>query len=288
MRAVLHPPDVNDIQCGRFQLQLSQRTYVMGILNRTPDSFSDGGKFMDEDSAIEHLKQMVHNGADIIDIGGESTRPGSEPVSLDEELKRVIPVIKAVSSNIDVPISIDTQKSQVAEAAIEAGALMVNDITALRGDPEMRYVVAKYNVPVILMHMKGTPRTMQLNPEYKYLIQEIIQYLQDSIDIAKKAGISEDKIIIDPGIGFGKTAMHNLSIIKNLNKFRVFEKPILIGTSRKSFIGNILNSDIDNRLMGTAASVAVSILNGANIIRVHDVKQMAEVARLTNAICHAE
>jgi len=256
----------------------------MGILNRTPDSFSDGGAFFDEDKALSHIEEMVASGADIIDIGGESTRPGSDKISIKEEIDRVVPIIKKASKNIGVPISIDTYKSEVADAALTSGALIVNDISALGADPQMKDVVARHKASVILMHMRGTPKTMQQNPVYSNLINEIITYLEDAVGIAREAGISEDKIIIDPGIGFGKTTEHNLSIIRNLAEFTVLKKPILMGTSRKSFIGNILNTDVKNRLMGTAASVAISILNGANIVRVHDVGKMQDVVRLVDAV----
>jgi len=280
--------NIQDIAYGKGVLRLSQRTHVMGILNRTPDSFSDGGNFLDEAKALRRIEQMVTDGADIIDIGGESTRPGAIEASLAEELERVIPVIRKAAARIAVPISVDTRKSEVADAAIEAGAAIVNDITALRGDPRMRYVIARHDVPVVLMHMKGTPRTMQANPEYTDLIAEIISYLEESIEIGRAAGIPAEKMIIDPGIGFGKTTEHNLSIIKNLKRFKALGKPMLIGTSRKSFIGNVLGLDVGRRLMGTAASVVAGILNGARIVRVHDVKQMAEVARLTDAIARSE
>lgn len=273
-----------DITCKRHTLFLSKRPYVMGILNRTPDSFSDGGNFMDEEKALAHVEQMVKDGADIIDVGGESTRPGSEPVGLREEIRRVVPLIEKISSNIDVPISIDTRKSAVAEAAIDAGASIVNDISALRADRRMRFVIARYSVPVVLMHMKDEPGTMQLNPRYDNLMEEIISYLKESIKIAAEAGISEGKIIIDPGIGFGKTTEHSLSIIKNLYRLRELRRPILIGTSRKSFIGSVLNKNSDERLTGTLATVAVSILNGASIVRVHDVKPAVETVRIVDSV----
>lgn len=260
-------------------------TKVMGILNVTQDSFSDGGLYFDKSSAINRANQMVDEGADIIDIGGESTRPGSEPVSAEEELRRTIPVIEALSKKITVPISIDTYKSEVAKSAIEAGASMVNDISGLRFDPKMPEIIAHYNVPVVIMHIKGTPKDMQQNPVYEALIPEIIEYLRDSISIAKKAGISDDKIIIDPGLGFGKTFEHNLEIICNLREFTLLKKPILIGPSRKAFIGNILGDvPVTERLEGTAAAVAISIMNGANIVRVHDVREMVKVARVADAI----
>jgi dihydropteroate synthase len=266
-----------------YSFDFSRKTYIMGILNVTPDSFSDGGLYFDEAHAIKRAHEMVEEGADIIDVGGQSTRPGSEPVSVEEELRRTIPVIKALSKEIKVPISIDTYRAQVAKEALDAGASIVNDISGLRFDAEMPAVVSKYNVPVIIMHIKGTPRDMQINPTYEALIPEIMDYLREGIRLAEDAGI--DKIIIDPGIGFGKTFDHNLEIIKNLHEFTLLGKPVLIGPSRKAFIGKILG-DVppSERLEGTAAVIAVSILNGANIIRVHDVKEMAKVAKVADAI----
>ncbi len=275
------------IAWDRFSLELDRRTYVMGVLNTTPDSFSDGGKFMLEEDAVSHALDMAHNGADIIDVGGESTQPGSEAVSVDEELNRVLPVIEHIRKEIEIPISIDTSKSRVAEAALKKGASMVNDVTGLKGDSNMAYVIARYDVPVVVMHMKGTPRTMQADPRYDDLIGEIIENLRGSIDIAKRSGVDERKIIVDPGIGFGKSLEHNLKIIKNLYRFKVLGRPVMIGVSRKSFIGQILDCDTSRRLMGTAASVALSISNGANIIRVHDPKEMVEVTRVVDSICRA-
>lgn len=275
------------IKWGKYCLDLSQRTYIMGILNITPDSFSDGGKYQEIDKAVEHGIQMVAEGADIIDIGGESTRPGSIRCSVKEELDRVIPVIRELSTQIDVPISIDTYKSDVAQKALQEGAQMVNDISALRFDPEMALVVAEYNVPLVLMHIQGSPQDMQKNPQYKSLIPEIIAELNHSIKRAQEAGIKREMIIIDPGIGFGKTLQHNLEILSMLKKFKRLNAPILIGTSRKSLIGQVLGLQVEERLEGTAATVAVSILNGANIIRVHDVLAMKRVAQMTDAIIMA-
>jgi len=277
-----------DITCKTGVLFLSKRTHIMGILNRTPDSFSDGGAFLNDDRALWRIEEMIGDGADIIDIGGESTRPGAESVSLQEEIGRVVPLIRKARSNINIPISIDTRKAAVAEEALRAGASIVNDVTALRGDPRMRHVVAKYNSPVVLMHMKGKPETMQVYPKYDDVVEEVITYLEESIEIAKDAGIPEENIIVDPGIGFGKTTMHNLSIIKGLGRLKVLRRPILIGTSRKSFVGGVLKLDIEKRLMGTAASVVASILKGANIVRVHDTKEISQVARLTDAIWQAD
>ncbi|MEW6739489.1 MAG: dihydropteroate synthase [Nitrospirota bacterium] len=273
------------IEWSGFSLNFDKKTYIMGVLNVTPDSFSDGGLFFSEKKAIEHALRLIEDGADIIDIGGESTRPGSEPVSVEEEIRRTIPVIKAISREIKVPISIDTYKSEVAKHALDAGASIVNDISGLRFDPEMPKVVSEYKVPVIIMHIKGRPKDMQQNPVYEALIPEIMDYLRISIRLANKFGISDDKIIIDLGIGFGKTFEHNLEIIKNLKEFTLLGKPIAVGVSRKAFIGKILG-DVppSERLEGTAAAVAISIFNGANIVRVHDVKEMARVAKVADAI----
>jgi len=257
----------------------------MGILNVTRDSFSDGGLYFDKSAAIKRALQMVEEGADIIDIGGESTRPGAEPVTVEEELRRTIPVIEVLAKEINVPISIDTYKSEVAEKALDVGASIVNDISGLRFDPEMAKVVSDYKVPVVIMHIKGRPKDMQQNPVYEALVPEIMDYLRKGIRLAKESGVSEDKIIIDPGIGFGKTFNYNLEIINNLHEFTLLEKPILIGPSRKAFIGKILgNVSETDRLEGTSAAVAISIMNGANIIRVHDIKEMVRVARVADAI----
>lgn len=273
------------LEWSKYSLDFSKKTYIMGILNVTPDSFSDGGFYFKETDAIKRAIQIAEEGADIIDIGGESTRPGSEPVSLEEEIKRTIPVIKAISKEIDIPISIDTYKSEVAKRALDAGASIVNDISGLRFDPEMARVVSDYKVPVIIMHIKGTPRDMQKNPVYEALLPEIMDYLREGIMIARNAGIREDRIIIDPGIGFGKTFEHNLEIIKNLKEFTYLQKPILIGPSRKAFIGKILG-DVppQERLEGTLGVIAISIFNGANIVRVHDVKETIKVVKIVDAI----
>jgi len=268
-----------------FSLDFSQKTYVMGILNVTSDSFSDGGLFLDESSAIERAIRMEDEGADIIDIGGESTRPGSEPVSLEEELKRTIPVIEAISGKLRIPVSIDTYKSEVARRAIEAGASMVNDISGLRFDPEMAPVLSQYDVALVLMHIKGTPRNMQKNPVYTDLFSEITDYLKEGINIATEGGIARERIVIDPGIGFGKTPEHNLQIINNLDRLSPLCRPVLVGASRKSFIGRILNNaPASERLEGTAAAVAISVMKGADIVRVHDVREMTRVVRVADAI----
>ncbi len=268
-----------------YSLDFSKKTYNMGILNVTPDSFSESGLYFDKAEAIKRAIQMVKDGADILDIGGESTRPGSEPVTIEEELRRTIPVIESLAKQIKIPISIDTYKSEVAKNALDAGASMVNDISGLRFDPKMPGVISKYKVPVVVMHIRGRPKDMQQNPVYEALIPEIIDYLREGIRISMKSGIPEDKIIIDPGIGFGKTFNHNLEIINNLREFTLLEKPILIGPSRKAFIGKILGDvPVTERREGTASAVAISIINGANIIRVHDVKEMVSVAKIADAI----
>ena len=272
------------LNCHSRKLELGRRTLVMGILNVTPDSFSDGGLFIKPENAIDRARIMVAEGADIIDIGGESSRPGAHSVSAEAEMDRVLPVIDGLAKAVEVPISIDTYKASVAQKALDAGACIINDITALQGDPEMVSVAAEAGVPVILMHMKGIPKNMQRDPHYDSLISEIISFLETKIQLAIDAGISHGQIVIDPGIGFGKTVEHNLEIIRRLREFKVLNKPILIGTSRKSFIGKILNLPPDDRIEGTAATVAIAIANGADIVRVHNVKEMVKVARMTDAI----
>ena len=272
------------IKVGRLKMDFGRRTYIMGILNVTPDSFSDAGKFMSFDEAVSHAKRMAEDGADIIDIGGESTRPGSKAVSSSEEKKRVIPIIKKLSKDKDIVISIDTTKADVAEEALSAGAHMVNDISGLHFDKKIAKVVAKIGVPIVLMHIKGIPRTMQGNPVYNDLVGEILDYLEDGIKVAESSGINREKIIIDPGIGFGKTADHNLDIIRKLGEFRSLGRPVLIGTSRKAVIGKVLDLPSEERLEGTAATVAASICNGADIVRVHDVPEMVRVVKMTDAI----
>jgi dihydropteroate synthase len=265
------------LQLGEHTIYTGQRTIIMGILNVTPDSFSDGGRFTELDASIKHALQMVEDGVDIIDVGGESTRPGYLPVSLEEELARVIPVIKQLKKETDVPISIDSYKAEVAKQALEAGAVMVNDVWGLKADPEMAAVVSSYNVPVCIMHNRK-------NAEYNDLLTDIMIDLQASISLAYEAGVSPDQIIIDPGIGFAKNWEENLEVMNRQEEFKSMGFPLLIGVSRKSTIGRILNLPADERLEGTAAAVAVAIAKGADIIRVHDVKEMKRVADMTDAI----
>jgi len=272
------------IRCREKTFTLGKRTLLMGVLNVTPDSFSDGGLYFNKEKAIAHGMRMVEEGADFLDIGGESTRPDSKPIGLEEELRRVIPVIESLAKEVDAPISIDTYKSTMAQRAIDAGAEMINDISGLHFDPYLPQVAAKEGVPLILMHMRGTPETMQKDVHYDSLFSEILQYLKDSVQRAESAGVDPQQIIIDPGIGFGKTLEDNLLIIKNLSEFRILGKPLLLGTSRKTFIGKILNAEVNERLEGTLASIAIGVLNGAHIIRCHDVLQAKKAIAVADAI----
>ena len=266
------------------ELELGQRTLLMGVLNVTPDSFSDGGLYFDRQLAIERALQMVEEGADIIDIGGESTRPFSEPTPLEEELRRVIPVIEAVAPKISIPISIDTYKAKVAFEALQAGASIVNDISGLRFDPEMVKIVAESGAGLIVMHIKGTPKTMQLDPHYDDVMDEIKSYLKESIEKAELEGVHPESIVVDPGIGFGKKLHHNLEIFRRLNELEELGKPILVGPSRKSFIGEILGLPVSERLYGTLGAVAYCALKGVHIVRVHDVKAARQVVDIIDAI----
>jgi dihydropteroate synthase len=256
----------------------------MGILNVTPDSFSDGNLYFDKEDAVAHGEALAAAGADIIDVGGESSRPFSEPVPTEEEIRRVIPVIEELARRLSVPISIDTTKAPVARHALEAGAVMVNDIGALRLDPAMPDLVANADVPVVLMHMKGTPKTMQVNPQYEDVIGEVKGFLADAVHGAQEAGISRNKIIVDPGIGFGKTVTDNLRLIKDLRALQPLGVPIVIGVSRKSFISKLLGPGDERREVGTQAAVAAAALNGAHIVRVHDVERTRETLKLVDAI----
>jgi len=247
------------------------RTYVVGIVNVTPDSFSDGGEHFSPAEAIEHALRLEAEGADILDIGGESTRPGAEPVGRDEELRRVLPVIAGIRQESDIPISIDTYKAKIAETAFSAGADMVNDISGMRFDPDMARIAAKSNAAVILMHIRGTPRSMQTNPVYNDLLGEISHYLEESISIAERAGVDRTRIILDPGIGFGKTFEHNFTILKNLEHFRSLGQPLLIGASRKSFLGSISGAGVADRLAESVSAAVLASAHGANFLRVHDV-----------------
>lgn len=265
-------------------LELDRKTHVMGVLNVTPDSFSDGGLYLKPEKAVEHGLEMVCNGADIIDVGGESTRPYARRVSTAEEKDRVLPVIEALAKEVRIPISIDTYKSEVARDAIKSGASMINDISALRFDPEMGSLAARAGVPVIIMHMKGDPSNMQDNPSYDDLIIEILDFFKDAIEHAKSAGIPRDLIIVDPGIGFGKIFDDNLKIIRKLARFASLGCPIMLGTSNKAFIGHILNNEPFERDTGTMATIAAASMNGAHIVRAHNVEKAVETVKIIDAI----
>jgi len=256
----------------------------MGILNVTPDSFSDGGLFFDKEDAVAHGEALAEAGADIIDVGGESSRPFSDPVTAEEEIRRVAPVIEALARRVSVPISIDTTKAQVATRALEAGAFMVNDISALRLDPAIANLAAERDVPLVLMHMQGNPKTMQTNPQYEDVVAEVKDFLSKAIRRAEEAGVHRKRTIIDPGIGFGKTVTHNLRLIQDLAALQPLGVPILIGPSRKSFISKLLGPGEERRERGTQAAVTAAALNGAHIVRVHDVERTRETLKLVDAL----
>ena len=271
-----------------FSFDCARRTLIMGIINVTPDSFADGGRFSSPAQAIEAALQMAEDGADILDIGGESTRPGSEPVSSEEEIRRLLPVIEGIRKHTDTPISVDTYKAETADAACEAGAVILNDISGLTFDPGMAEVAAKHKTGVVVMHIRGTPRDMQTNPEYDNIFSEIILHLKHSMDIALEAGIPRVRIVLDPGIGFGKNLEHNLLLLGNLRRFSIMRRPLLLGVSRKSFIGMLSGATVDDRLPGTIAAVSASILGGAHIVRVHDVAQIKQAVQVVDAITRAD
>lgn len=250
----------------------------------TPDSFSDGGRYLDPDRAVEYAHQMIEDGADLIDVGGESTRPGAEPVSADEELRRILPTLKRLTKELSVPISVDTYKADVAAVVLEEGADLINDVSGLTLEPRVAAVVAEAKAGLVLMHMRGTPRTMQEDPRYSDVVVEVREYLQERIRLAEGRGVDRAAIVVDPGIGFGKRAEHNLILLNRLAELQALEKPIMVGPSRKSFIGTILDLPVDERVEGTAAAVAAAIWQGAHIVRVHDVRAMVRVARMTDAI----
>ena len=265
-------------------LSKEKQSLIMGILNVTPDSFSDGGKYFEKNSAINYALEMIDNGADIIDIGGESTRPFADPVSLEEEISRVIPVIEGIRKESDICISIDTTKSQVAAAALDSGACIINDISAMEVDPSMVGIAIKFDCPLIIMHMKGTPKNMQDNPQYESLISDIKKYLLDRAEFIISKGINPKKIVIDPGIGFGKTVENNFEIINNLNHFTTMDFPVMLGASRKSFIGISLNLPEEDRLEGSLAANVIGLQNGAKIFRVHDVAETNKALLIANKI----
>ena len=284
-----------DLKWGRYSLVLGRRTCLMGVVNVTPDSFSDGGKFLARDAAVAQAERLVQEGADVIDIGGESTRPYADPVPVEVELERVLPVIETLAQRVVVPISIDTAKAAVARRALKAGASMINDISALRHDSEMTRVAAENGVPVILMHMLGSPQTMQVTPVYRDVVAEIGAFLAQAVNLAEKGGIARDRIIVDPGIGFGKTVDHNLLLIKNLAQLQDLDLPILIGPSRKAFIRKLLKENPEEEIRpdmtivetGTLAAVCAAVISGAHIVRVHDVASARAAVKIIDAILDA-
>ncbi len=281
-----------NLSWSNYSLELGRQTCIMGVVNVTPDSFSDGGRFLDSAAAVAQGEKLAAEGAAIIDVGGESTRPFSDPIPVEEEIRRVVPVIETLSRRISIPISIDTTKAAVARRALKAGASIINDVSALRFDPELAAVAVEFDAPVILMHMLGEPKSMQVEPRYDNLIEEIRQFLANAVEKAENLGISHSKIIVDPGIGFGKTIAHNLLLIKHIQAFTSLDAPILIGASRKSFIRKILKDEHAEDLRpdlpiietGSQAAVAAAILNGAHIVRVHDVANTAATAKILDAM----
>jgi len=269
---------------GGGVLDTAARPLVMGILNVTPDSFSDGGRFLSPDAAVAHASTMCEQGADLLDVGGESTRPGSEPVPVEEELRRVVPVIRELAARTDVPISIDTQKAAVARAALDAGAAIINDVSALRSDPDVAAVAAERGAPVVLMHMQGTPKNMQTNPSYGDVVADVTEWLRQRIDYAVSRGVSQNELLVDPGFGFGKRLGHNLELLRRLPELHALGLPVLVGTSRKSMLGRILNAPEGERLHGTMATVACAVLCGCNMVRVHDVSPALQTVKVCEAI----
>ena len=271
-----------------YVLPIHERVLIMGVLNVTPDSFSDGGRYPDVAAAVARAEAIEADGADLLDIGGESSRPGAQPVSLEEELARVLPVVSALAGRVRIPISVDTTKAEVARRALDAGAAVINDISALRGDPGMADVVARSRAGLVLMHMQGTPAMMQDHPAYASVVEEVGDFLQARLDAAVSAGIDRERIAVDPGIGFGKTGEQSLALMGGLAAFLSLGRPIVIGPSRKSFVGAVLERPVHEREWGTAAAVATGVLQGAHVVRVHSVAQMRDVARVAQAIREAK
>ena len=275
------------LQACHVRIPCSHRVLVMGILNVTPDSFSDGGRFLDPQRALAHFDRMVSEGADLVDIGAESTRPGSEAIDEREELRRLKPVLEIIGKRATVPLSIDTHKAGVAERAIDWGAVLVNDISALEHDPRMGRVIARTKAGLVLMHKRGTPQTMQEYCHYDNVVEEVRDYLGSRIRHAEELGIAREQMLVDPGIGFTKNAQQNLSLLKGLGSLRQLGRPVLVGVSNKSFIGTVTGQPVDQRVMGTAAAVAAAVLGGARMVRVHDVGSIREVVRISEAIARA-
>jgi len=265
-------------------LSLAERVHVMGILNVTPDSFSDGGRYVDADAACAHAMAMIEQGADLLDIGAESSKPGAVAIDEEEERRRLLPIVRELCRRTTMPLSIDTTKAAIAEEALDAGAALINDISALRFDPRMASVVARSGAGVILMHMQGTPATMQRTASYTHVVEDVRAFLAARLEVAQQAGIPRDRILLDPGIGFGKNCEHNVTLLNHLDAFQTLGRPIVVGVTRKAFHGKILGRTIDERLMGTAGAVAVAIMKGARVIRVHDVAPIRDVVKIVEAI----
>ncbi|WP_455388556.1 dihydropteroate synthase [Petrachloros mirabilis] len=273
-----------DIQARQRVIGLAGRPLLLGIVNVTPDSFSDGGRYIDSEAAVAHAVRLVEEGADMLDVGAESTRPGAVPVEATEELRRLIPVVRAIAKAVSVPISIDTSKASVAKAAIDEGAVIVNDVTGLRGDPAMVDLIAQTGAGIVLMHMQGTPQTMQQAPEYQDVVEDVAAFLSERAQYAIGRGVAQSQIILDPGIGFGKVLVQNLDLLGQLSRFIQLGYPLLIGPSRKSFIGQLTGQPVEDRAWGTAAAVAIAVEQGAHILRVHDVGAMRDVVEVAAAI----
>ncbi len=275
------------LQACHVRIPCSRHVMVMGILNVTPDSFSDAGRFLDPQRALAHFEEMVSEGADLVDIGAESTRPGSKAIDEQEEIRRLKPVLEVIGKRATVPLSVDTHKAGVAERAIDWGAVLINDISALENDPRMGHVIARTKAGLVLMHKRGAPQNMQEYCEYDNVVEEVRDYLGSRMRHAEEIGIAREQMLIDPGIGFAKNAQQNLSLLKGLGSFQQLGRPVLVGVSNKSFIGTVTGQPIDQRIMGTAAAVAAAVLGGARIVRVHDVGSIREVVRMSEAIVRA-
>lgn len=269
---------------GGCIVPLADRVHIMGVLNVTPDSFSDGGRYVNPDAAVAHALSMVEQGADVLDIGAESTKPGAVPIDEEEERRRLIPIVRTICRQTAIPVSIDTTKASIAQQALDVGAVLINDISALRFDARMGDVVAKSGAGLILMHMQGTPQTMQHGAQYIDVVEEVQEFLKRRLEAAKEAGIHPHRILLDPGIGFGKNCRHNLVLLDRLDAFRTLGRPLVVGVSRKAFIGKMLGRPIDERLMGTAGAVAVAVMKGARMVRVHDVAPIRDVVKIVEAI----
>jgi len=275
----------NQFNCGKYQLDLAH-PHVMGIVNVTPDSFSDGGRYASTEKAVAHALQLVADGAHILDIGGESTRPNATPVGLEEELDRVIPVIERLSLEVDVPLSIDTYKPQVMRAAVQAGAAIINDIRGLQ-EPEAVQAAAEGDAGICIMHMQGTPQTMQQNPQYENVVQEVKGFLQERLEACLAQGIAAKRVVLDPGFGFGKRTVHNLALLNGLPDILALGRPLLVGLSRKSVLGQIVGSDVDQRLHASLAASVISVMKGGRIVRVHDVKATVDALKVVDAVINA-